>query len=220
MVAIEGPLAVVGGTGALGKGLAYRFLRQGLDVVVGSRSAQRGQEAACELEAMAGVRGRVTGATNADAVEAAPGVAVLAIPYDGHAELVEPLPIGDRILVSCVNPLGFDRKGPYGLDIDDRSAAEEAARLHPEARVVGAFHHVAAAKLLETHDLTDEHVLICGDDDAAKAVVSELAVGVTGAPGIDVGSLRLARHLEPFTAVLISANKIHKSHAGVALVGL
>jgi 8-hydroxy-5-deazaflavin:NADPH oxidoreductase len=212
-------VSVIGGSGALGRGLAYRFLGHGVEVVIGSRSAERAEQVAAELAARPGVRGPVRGDTNAGAV-AGSEIVVIAIPYDGHAELVGPLDVGNRIVVSCVNPLGFDRQGPFGLNIEDRSAAEEAARLHPEARVVGAFHHVAAGRLLEPEPLRDEQVLVCGDDAEAKGIVCELATAVTGARGVDAGPLRNARYLEPFTAVLISVNKTYKTHSGVALTGL
>jgi 8-hydroxy-5-deazaflavin:NADPH oxidoreductase len=219
-VQIQGPIAVIGGTGALGQGLAYRFLLHGHDVAIGSRSAGRAQGAADELARLPGVAADVGGHTNEKAVAAAPQLVFVSVPYEGHEALVGALPIADHILVSCVNPLAFDRGGPRGVEIEDRSAAEEAARLHPTARVVGAFHHVAAGKLLRREALSDEHVLVCGDDEPAKQVVCEVAAAVTGHPGVDAGGLRLARYLEPFTAVLISVNRRYGIHAGLRLTGL
>ena len=91
----------------------------------------------------------------------------------------------------------------------------------PTARVVGAFHHVAALSLWRSADpLSHEDVLVCGDDDEAKSVVRELAASVTGKPGLDAGALRLARQLEPLTAVLISMNKRYKTRSGVAVTGI
>ncbi|MGZ4443571.1 MAG: NADPH-dependent F420 reductase [Nocardioidaceae bacterium] len=214
-------IAVIGGTGPQGKGLAYRFAKHGHRVVLGSRAAARAEQAAAEIrERLADAE--VTGAANADAAVGAE-VVVLAVPYDGHDELVASLAgvLADRTVISCVNPLGFDRRGPYGLDVPGGSAAETAAALVPDARVVGAFHHVSAPTLWGDAEFLDhEDVLVCGDDAEAKAVAVELARCVTGRDGIDGGALRLARQLEPLTAVLISINKRYKTRAGVAISGI
>jgi len=213
-------VAVVGGTGPQGKGLAYRFAKHGHRVVLGSRTAEKAVASAAEI-ADRGVAGEVFGAANADAVAGAE-VVVLAIPYAGHDELVASLAdqLAGKIVVSCVNPLGFDKRGPYGLDVE-RSAAEAAAALVPTARVVGAFHHVSAVSLWSDDDYLDhEDVLVCGDDAEANAVVTDLAATVTGRPGVEAGALRLARQLEPLTAVLISINKRYKTRSGVRISGV
>jgi 8-hydroxy-5-deazaflavin:NADPH oxidoreductase len=214
-------IAVVGGTGPQGKGLAYRWARHGHRVTLGSRSADRAEEAA------AAIRDRVPGAivgaaTNADAAAAA-DVVVLAVPYDGHDELVTSLKgqLAGKVVISCVNPLGFDKLGPYGLDVPGGSAAEEAASIVPDARLVGAFHHVSAPTLWGDADYLDhEDVLVCGDDADAKGVAVELARAVTSRDGVDAGRLRIARQLEPWTAVLISINKRYKTRSGTSISGL
>lgn len=213
-------IAVIGGTGPQGKGLGYRFAKGGHDVVIGSRSAERAMPVAAEITER-GVSGTVTGADNATAAAAADAV-LLAIPYDGHDELVASLSeeLAGKIVISCVNPLGFDKQGPYGLTVE-RSAAEAAAALVPTARVTGAFHHVAAASLWGEEDFLDhEDVLVCGDDADAVETVVELAATVTGRAGVKAGALRLARQLEPLTAVLISINKAYKTRSGVAISGV
>jgi 8-hydroxy-5-deazaflavin:NADPH oxidoreductase len=213
-------IAVIGGTGPQGKGLGYRWARHGHTVVLGSRAADRAEAAASEIRERV-PEADVSGATNLDALAGA-DVAVLAVPYDGHDALVAELADGlaGKVVVSCVNPLGFDKQGPYGLDVE-RSAAESAAALVPDARVVGAFHHVSAPSLWGKADYLDhEDVLVCGDDEDAKAVVIELARAVVGRDGVDAGRLRLARQLEPLTAVLISINKRYKTRSGVAISGL
>ncbi|WP_420819088.1 NADPH-dependent F420 reductase [Nocardioides iriomotensis] len=213
-------IAVVGGTGPQGKGLAYRFARHGYGVVLGSRVADRADEAAAAIRERL-PEADVTGAANADAAAQA-GLVLLAVPYDGHDELVASLAdaLAGKVVVSCVNPLGFDKQGPYGLPLE-RSAAESAATLVPTARVVGAFHHVSAVTLWGEADYLDhEDVLVCGDDVDAKQQVIELARTVTGRDGVDAGRLRLARQLEPLTAVLISVNKRYKTRSGVAISGL
>jgi NADPH-dependent F420 reductase len=214
-------IAVIGGTGPQGKGLAYRWARHGHKVVIGSRSADRAAATAEEIRDRV-PEADVSGAANADAVGSAE-VVVLAVPYDGHDELVASLAqvLAGKTVISCVNPLGFDKQGPYGLDVPGGSAAETAAALVPTAAVVGAFHHVSAVSLWGDEEYLDhEDVLVCGDDPDAKEVAVELARDVTSRAGIDAGRLRLARQLEPLTAVLISINKRYKTRSGVAISGV
>jgi hypothetical protein len=214
-------IAVVGGTGPQGRGLAYRWARHGHRVVLGSRSADRAVAVAAEItERVPGAA--VSGATNAEAVQDA-DVVVLAVPYDGHDDLVADLAprLAGTVVVSCVNPLGFDKQGPFGLDVPGGSAAETAAALLPDSRVVGAFHHVSAPSLWGPAEYLDhEDVLVCGDDPAAKEVAMTLARAVTSRAGVDAGRLRIARQLEPWTAVLISINKRYKTRSGTAISGL
>jgi len=214
-------IAVVGGTGPQGRGLAYRWARHGHRVVLGSRSPERAGDTAAEIrerlpEASVGAAGNAEAAAGADVV-------VLAVPYDGHDELVSSLAgeLAGKVVVSCVNPLGFDRSGPYGLDVPGGSAAEVAQALVPDARVVGAFHHVSAMTLWGGSDYLDhEDVLVCGDDEDAKRVAVELARAVTSRDGVDAGRLRIARQLETWTAVLISVNKRYRTRSGVSISGL
>lgn len=217
-------IAVMGGTGPQGKGLGYRFARHGHDVVLGSRAAEKAEATASEVrERLADVpgAGSVSGAANADACEAA-DVVLLAVPWDGHDELVESLPLAGKTVISCVNPLAFDKRGALGAVVDagEGSAAEHAARLAPEATVVGAFHNVSAVLLWGEDEYLDEDVLCVGDSDEGKAVAMELARAVTGREGISAGKLRLARVLEPMTAVLISINRKYKAHSGIKISGL
>jgi len=214
-------IAVVGGTGPQGRGLAYRWARHGHRVVLGSRDAGRAQATAQEIAERV-PDAAVSGATNADAAAGA-DVVVLAVPYDGHDELVTSLAeqLAGKVVVSCVNPLGFDKRGPYGLDVPGGSAAETAAALVPEARLVGAFHHVSAVTLWGEEEYLDhEDVLVCGDDVDAKQVAIELARAVVSRDGVDAGKLRIARQLEPWTAVLISVNKRYKTRSGTRISGL
>ncbi|KRF18913.1 oxidoreductase [Nocardioides sp. Soil797] len=217
-------IAVIGGTGPQGKGLAYRFAKHGHEVVIGSRAAEKAEPVAAEIAERLTAEGGspvVSGAANADAAAAA-DVVLLAVPFNGHDELVESLAesLAGKTIISCVNPLGFDKGGPYGLDVE-RSAAEAAAAIVPTASVVGAFHHVAAASLWSDDEYLDhEDVLVCGDSAEAKETAQELARAVTSRIGINAGKLRLARQLEPLTAVLISINKAYKVRSGVRISGL
>ncbi len=214
-------IAVIGGTGPQGRGLAYRWARHGHTVFVGSRSADRAEQTAAEIRQRVG-GGSVSGADNSAAAASADRV-VLAVPYDGHSDLVSGLAgeLAGKTVISCVNPLGFDKQGPYGPDLEAGSAAEEAVSLVPDAKVVGAFHHVSAVSLWgEEEYLSHEDVLVCGDDRDAKHTVIDLARAVTGRDGVDAGKLRMARQLEPLTAVLISINKRYKVRSGIAVSGL
>lgn len=214
-------IAVIGGTGPQGTGLAYRFARGGHGVVLGSRSQERAVVAASKLGERVG-SAAARGAANDQAAKMA-DLVLLAVPYDGHDALVTELAthLAGKVVISCVNPIGFDKRGPYGLDLGPTSAAEEAQRLLPDSTVVGAFHHLSAVSLNGDADLLDhEDVLVCGDDPYAKAIVIELAATVTGRAGIDAGALRLARQLEPLTAVLISINKRYKVRSGISVAGV
>ncbi|MET7351694.1 NADPH-dependent F420 reductase [Streptomyces mirabilis] len=215
-------IAVVGGTGPQGKGLALHFARAGHKVVIGSRSAGRAEEAAAEIRARVGSAVDVLGLDNKGAVEAADAVLIV-VPWDGHEELVAALApvLAGKLVISCVNPLGFDKRGAYGLDVEDGSAAEQTQRLVPDAVVVGAFHHLSAVSLWEAEGpLGHEDVLVVGDDRDAKEKVAALAATITGRPGIDGGVLRLARQLEPLTAVLININRRYKTRSGVSVSGI
>ncbi len=217
-------VAVIGGTGPQGKGLGYRFARGGHDIVLGSRAAEKGEAAAAEVReklAAATGAGEVGGASNAEAV-AQCDVVLLAVPYDGHDDLVASLPLAGKTVISCVNPLAFDKRGAHGKVINggEGSAAESAQELAPDATVVGAFHNVSAVGLWDEPGFLDEDVIVVGDVVEAKEVAMALAESVTGRVGIDGGKLRLARQLEPFTAVLISINRKYKAHSGLRITGL
>ena len=215
-------IAVLGGTGALGRALALRLARSGHPVVLGSRDAGRAEAAAVELSevlAAAGTQARLHGAGNAEAAGAG-DIVLLATPWDESGQSIAALtePLAGRLVVSCINPLGFDEQGPHGLTVAEGSAAEQVAALLPASTVTAAFHHLSAPSLANlAKDLSGEDVLVCGDDAAARARVVDLAAAVTGRPGVDVGALRQARVLEPFTAVLIAVNKRYKTRAGVLL---
>jgi NADPH-dependent F420 reductase len=211
-------VGVLGGTGPLGGGLARRFAAAGVAVVVGSRDADRGARIAAEI--LADVPGgTVTGTDNAEVARLA-DVLVVAVPYEGHAELLRGLAGGlaGKIVVDAVNPLGFDRHGAYALHVAEGSAAQQAAALLPHSRVTAAFHHVSAPLL---NDLSvpslelDVLVLGEGEDREATDTVQALAELIPGVRGIYAGRLRNARQVESFTANLIAINRRYKAQAGV-----
>jgi 8-hydroxy-5-deazaflavin:NADPH oxidoreductase len=215
-------VGIIGGTGPQGRGLAYRFARAGLQVLIGSRAGERGAQAAEELNALPGVTTNAEGGDNAFACQA--DVVVIAVPWEGHSATVAelaPLLTQGRIVVDCVNPLGFDKQGPYALRVEEGSAAEQAATLLPEARVCAAFHHVSAALLTDPEiEKIDLDVLVLGDDREATLQVQALANAITGMRGVFAGRLRNAGQVEALTANLIAINKRYKVHAGVRVTDL
>ena len=212
-------VAILGGTGDQGRGLAYRFARAGVRVVVGSRDSARAQTAAAEIAAMPGVAGSVTGSANAQAAESS-DVVIIAVPWSAHADTIAPLAarLAGKIVVDCVNPLGFDAQGPYALPVAEGSAAQQAAALLPDSRVCAAFHHVSAVLLadpaVESFELD---VLVLGDDREAVGVVIDLAGRIPGMRGVYGGRLRNAGQVEAFTANLIAINRRYKAHSGVRI---
>jgi NADPH-dependent F420 reductase len=214
-------VGVLGGTGAQGKGLALRWAKAGLKVVIGSRAAERAEKSAEELRELAGVD-HVTGADNAGCAEQA-DIVLVAVPWDGHAELVASLreALVGKIVVDCVNPLGFDKQGPFALAVEEGSAAQQTAALLPESRVTAAFHHVSAVSLADLSiESVDMDVLVLGDDREATDVVRELAETVPGFRGVFGGRLRNAHQVEAFTANLIAINRRYKAHAGLKITDI
>ncbi|MDQ1683750.1 MAG: 8-hydroxy-5-deazaflavin:NADPH oxidoreductase [Frankiaceae bacterium] len=210
-------LGFLGGTGDQGRGLARRFALAGHAVWIGSRSPERAEAAAEALRADLPPGASVSGAGNAE-VAARCDLAVVAVPYDGHAALLADLaePLRGKIVVDCVNPLGFDGKGAYALEVPEGSAAEQAAALLPESTVVAAFHHISAVLLLDPAvESVDTDVLVLGDDREATDAVQELVAAIHGMRGIYAGRLRNARQVEALTANLISINRRYKAHAGI-----
>jgi NADPH-dependent F420 reductase len=212
-------IAVIGGTGKEGKGLALAWARAGEDIVIGSRSAERAQETAAAINAAVG-RQAAQGARNADAAGAGELV-VLTVPYAAHAKTLEEIraPAAGKIVVDVTVPIDPERPGRL-RDMPGGSATEEAqARLGPEARVVAAFQHISHTHL-GSGDPMDSDVLVCGDDPAARREVIRLA-GLLGLRGIDAGPARNARVIEGFTVVLLSINKRYGSRgAGIRITGI
>jgi NADPH-dependent F420 reductase len=211
-------VGILGGTGDQGRGLARRFALAGSRVLLGSRDPERAQAAATGLVLAAGSDvGSVTGHANAE-VAAQADLVIAAVPYDGHRSLLSSLvdELTGKIVVDCVNPLGFDSRGAYAVTVEEGSAAEQAAAVLPASRVVAAFHHVSAVLLLDPAVPTvDTDVLVLGDDRAATDLVQALASRVPGIRGIYAGRLRNARQVEALTANLISVNRRYQAHAGL-----
>ena len=213
-------VGILGGTGPQGRGLARRFAAAGHHVVIGSRSTERAEKIAAEYADLEG-SGGIVGGSNSEA--AAAELVVVTVPYEGHAALLSSLTneLAGKIVVDCVNPLGFDKRGPFPLPIPAGSAAEEAQQLLPESTVIAAFHHVSAVLLDDpTIDHFDDAVLVLGEDRDAVAVVCDLASAIPGARGIYAGRLRNAGQVEALAANLIAINRRYKTHAGVTITGV
>jgi len=157
-------VAVLGGTGDLGQGLVYRLASAGVRMIVGSRDAQRAIDGAAALSALV-PSGLIEGAANDEASRRA-DLVIVAVPWAGHDTTLRELAdvLVDKIVVDCVNPLGFDAHGAFRLDIPEGSAAQQAAALLPGSRVVAAFHNVSASMLMDV-EVTDlaQDVLVLGD---------------------------------------------------------
>lgn len=211
-------IGILGGTGDQGRGLARRLAAAGNPVVIGSRSAERATTAAASLGEDLPVRGEA----NAETAEAA-DVVIVAVPWEGHAATLASLaaPLAGKLVIDCVNPLGFDARGAYPLPVPEGSAAEQAAALLPDSVVVGAFHHVSSVLLLDPEvSHIDLDVMVLGDNRRATDLVQALAGRIPGARGVYAGRLRNCRQVEALTANLVSINRRYKAHAGLRVTDI
>ncbi|MSQ30885.1 MAG: NADPH-dependent F420 reductase [Dehalococcoidia bacterium] len=218
-------IALIGGTGPEGRGLATRFALAGHRVILGSRDAARGEEAGRELATALALthpgRANIEGGGNDGAATEA-DIVILVVPYAAHRATLEGLRdvLAGKIVVDAVVPMVFDR-GPRPVEVPDGSAAEEAAAILGDgARVVGAFHNLSAEVLLDPDAGVDADVLVTGGDAAAKEIVIALADEIAGVRGVDAGPLRFSRFVEGITLLLVGINGRHKTHAGVRIAGL
>jgi NADPH-dependent F420 reductase len=214
-------IALVGGTGPEGRGLATRFALAGHRVIIGSRQAERGAAAAIAVaECVPGHGEALSGTTNAKAVAAAE-IIVITVPYDGHASTIESLreALAGKTVVDAVVPIRFAR-GPRLVDVPAGSATEEAASRLPDSRVVGAFHTLPAQRLLDPTAAIDGDVLVTGNDAEAKRLVSALAEQIDGVRAIDAGPLRFSRFVEQITLLLAGINGRYDAHTGIRIAGL
>ncbi len=208
--------AILGGTGEQGRGLARRLAKAGHPVIIGSRSRNRARATAQQ------VGHGICGLANRDATREA-DLMIVTVPYQGHSELLAGLAaeLAGKIVVDCVNPLGFDQGGAYPLPAPEGSAAQQAATLLPGSRVVAAFHHVSAVLLLDPEAETlDQDILVPGDDRAATDLVQALAARIPGVRGPYRGQPRNCRQIESLTANLVSINRRYKAHAGLRITDI
>jgi NADPH-dependent F420 reductase len=218
------PIAVIGGTGPAGMGLALRWARAGETIIIGSRDAQRAQQAAAAIQQKVGAQGNVSGMENSAACAAA-DVLMLTVPFEGQAALLKqlkPAITEGSILIDATVPLAASVGGRASrtLGVWQGSAAQQAAELVPKGvSVVAAFHNVSA-ELLNGDAPLDCDVIVCSDDADAAQLTRELAAKIPGVRAIDGGKLENARIVEQITALLVGMNIRHKGHAGIRITGL
>lgn len=213
-------LAILGGTGKEGAGLAMRWALNGFRVIIGSRSAERAQTRAAEMNAELGDN-LLQGSANAAAAAAAE-IVVLSVPYSAHEATLTA--VGEqcrgKILVDLTVPLQAPQVTAVNLPVGDAAALEAQALLGPAVTVVAAFQNVSAVKLKQLDQPVDCDVLVCSDDDEAKAAVIEL-VAAAGMRGIDAGALKNAVAAESLTPVLLHINRNYRvTGAGIRITGL
>jgi 8-hydroxy-5-deazaflavin:NADPH oxidoreductase len=217
------PIPIIGGTGALGYGLAVRWARAGLPIVIGSRETSRAQEAAER------VRSKVSGAAveglqNADAAARGP-IVFLTVPFRAQSEtltnLKDALSEG-QLLVDCTVPTAaaVSGKAARTLGVWQGSAAQQADEMVPDGVTVISALHTASAPRLAGDDPLDEDILICGDRKADKARVAQLIEQIEGLRAVNAGALEMARIVETLTPMLISINVRYKARAGIRITDL
>ena len=217
------PIPIIGGTGALGYGLAVRWTQAGEQIVIGSRKAERAAEAADRVRAVF-ADAEVEGLENAEAVTRGP-IVFLTVPFRAQSEtltnLKEALQAG-QILVDCTVPTAaaISGKASRTIGVWQGSAAQQAEEMVPEGvTVISALHTVSAPALAEGDPL-EEDILICGDRKADKARVAELVERIEGLRAVNAGALEMARIAETLSSLLIAINVRYKSRAGLRITGL
>lgn len=217
-------IPIVGGTGALGAGLALRWAKAGAAIVLGSRSAERAEEAAAKLREKV-PSAQIEGMLNEEAAKQAE-IVLLTVPFRAQSEnlnnLREALQPG-QILVDCTVPLAaaVSGKATRSLGVWQGSAAQQAQEMVPEGvTIVAALHTVGAPTLADADAKLDEDVPLCGDRKADKARVARLIELIPGLRPVNAGALEMARIVEQLTPLLISVNTRYKAHAGIKVTGL
>jgi 8-hydroxy-5-deazaflavin:NADPH oxidoreductase len=217
------PIAVIGGTGPEGFGLAWRWAQAGETMIIGSRDAKRARDAAERIKQKVG-NAKISGDENAQACSGSELI-VLTVPFEAHATLLKQLKPTIRpgsILVDATVPLAASVGGRASrtLGVWQGSAAQEAAELvQAGVSVVAAFHNVGA-EVLNSEGPVDCDVLVCSNDSQASQTVMSLAAKIQGVRAIDGGKLENARIIEQITALLIGLNIRHKGHSGIRITGL
>jgi NADPH-dependent F420 reductase len=220
---VTDPIPIIGGTGALGYGLAVRWSSAGEAVVIGSRVADRAAEAADRVQGAVS-DASVEGLVNEDAARRGP-IVFLTVPFRAQSETLNNLRSAlepGQLLVDCTVPLAaaVSGKATRSLGVWQGSAAEQAAEMVPDGVTVISALHSVSAPALAAGDRLNEDVLICGDRRAHKARVAELIERIDGLRAVNAGALEVARIVEQLTPLLISINARYKTHAGLRITGL
>ncbi len=212
-------IAILGGTGKEGSGLAVRWAQAGHKILIGSRDAERARQRAAELSTQ--VNGAIEGLSNLEAARRGELV-VITVPFAGHRTLLEKVrpALQGKIVVDTVVPVDLKAPHPYVPPAEGSAAEEAQSVLGPGVRVVAALHHIAAHELAALDHSISGDGLYSGNDTTAKAVVAEL-IRAAGARPIDVGSLKHAPLIEGITPLLIEINKRYKVKAsGIHITGI
>lgn len=217
-------IAILGGTGPAGMGLARRWARAGETIILGSRSPDRAREAAAKIVQAVGSSAQVTGDTNAAAC-AATDLLALTVPFEGQAALLKELKPSFKpgsILIDATVPLasGVGGRASRTLGVWQGSAAQQTAELVPKGVTVVAAFQNCSADAMNGDGPVECDVIVCGDDPAAIQTVCELAAKIPGVRALDGGKLENARIVEQITALLIGLNIRHKGHGGIRITGL
>jgi len=218
------PIAVIGGTGPAGMGLALRWARAGETVIIGSRNEERAQQTAAAIQRRAGPEANVSGMENSAACAAA-DILMLTVPFEAQASLIKqlkPAMTDGSILIDATVPLAASVGGRASrtLGVWQGSAAQQAAELVPKGvSLVAAFHNVSA-EMLNGDAPLDCDVIVCSNDSDAAQLTRELAAKIPGVRALDGGPLQNARIVEQITALLIGMNIRYKGHAGIRITGL
>ncbi len=213
-------IGILGGTGAQGTGLGYRLAKAGLKVILGSRDGAKAHSAAQTLNSLGNLG--ISGATNVQCANDS-DLVIIAVPWDSHKETISALKneLSGKIVIDCVNPMGFDQGGAFPLKIEEGSACAQAQLILPESNVVSAFNHVSAVLLADqTLDELDIDIMVVGDEKSATDLVQSVIDKISGMRGIYAGKMRNAGQVEALTANLISMNRRYKTHAGIRVTGL
>jgi 8-hydroxy-5-deazaflavin:NADPH oxidoreductase len=213
-------IAVLGGTGDEGLGLAMRFAAAGHDVLIGSRAKERAEGAAEQVRS-ASPGATVSGAENSEAASAAE-IVFVSVPYSAQRPTLEPLRevLAGKLVVTVVVPLVFGKGGPQAERVTEGSAALEAAALLPDSRVASAFHNLSAHELQRLDRPVDSDVVVCGVDRDARQAVIDLAGSIPGVRGVDGGPLSYSRYVEDLTALMLAVNRRYKTETGIRITGL
>ena len=212
-------LAILGGTGPEGKGLALRLAMAGEEVLIGSRDATRASDAAEALKELA-PNLKVTGDVN-DVAAQQGDVVFLTVPYEGQASLLQQVApaLTGKIVVNVVAPMVFNRGRARAIPVEDGSAAEESQKILPESQVVAALQNLSAEDLMQPDLTMESDVVVCSDHREAKEQVMAMVQRIPELRAIDGGALEYARYVEQLTALLVNINRIYRCHSTIKIVG-
>ena len=212
-------LAILGGTGPEGKGLALRLAMAGEEVVIGSRDAARANDAAEALKELA-PNLQVTGDVN-DVASQRGDTVFLTVPYEGQAALLQQVApaLAGKVVVNVVAPMVFNRGRARAIQVEDGSAAEESQKILADSQVVAALQNLSAEDLMQPDLTMESDVVICSDHREAKEQVMGLVQRIPNLRAIDGGALEYARYVESLTALLVNINRIYRCHSTIKIVG-